>query len=499
MAQLVPDDQTMQPQAGGFSAEQFASNIFPEVEPTELGGMIQKARASGMDDWQIGADAVADRKEAELGRYSTRVKEIEQQFGADERAKVEATQAQKQKSARLFQLLGALNGALAGQNGQQLGQYLDQWNAEIKDDTVGKFERGRKQAYEGLGKEAEAAQLDRREVMQGREDKAYGRAQGLEAQDDDPNSTISRQYQDLGRELGLDKQMKVPLESLSATQLKPLLDPAAKLYQLKNPRTSGLQYGPNDAAYLAEVQNQIIGLVPLGTPIDTEGVSPRALQQGGQLLGAGVGRRNTETRSKRLRGKPLEQMNDATAVMKNVDSIGADLPGWDTGLLKNKVDLVKWYAGLDDPQRAAMRTRLGMNLASYIRAISGLSTTEQERKFLEALVPNANDDEDTLLSKLQEFRNESVRMLGNRLQSYKNADYDVEDFDEQAGARGWLEEVATPATAPGRLPADTKGRATDKPADDMDQAARAIKAAHKAGEITREEALRRLEALESGQ
>lgn len=360
----------------------------------------------------------------------------------------EAQRAAEAEAARRKQMIdagGALQQFFAGKAGRpgSADAGLEQLRKRADEETTGAFAERKAGALRDV--EGAEKQLDR---VRSRtiEDTGFER-EGVEHEgDNDPGSELSGMARAAVLKLGA----KVP-ETASYAQIKKVAPWLVD--QLKSQkREGGNDWGPNDGPYLSLVGQIAGGLAPRDTPLPTEGVSPRALAAGMQRLGARLGGDRSETNRRRLRSKPLEDLTGQMGVMRDLDALGADAPNWDTGLLKNKSDLGLWYGGLDSPQKAAMRSRLKGNLTNYIKSASGLAVTDAERKDLATVMPNENDDEDTLVAKWAEARNMTARQLENRITTSRLSDYNVDEYEELAREKGWWGQVATPAST---VPAGT--------------------------------------------
>lgn len=389
----------------------------PETLPTELSPeqtIDARLKDAAGQDYSLGArKAVADR-------------EAERQGGL---------------MLKLGAGLGGIGDVIAGDKPNLTGR-LEDAKARIAAEETGKFDTGRKQALEQVG--LENAELARQRKLTS-EDAEFN-------PEHDPASDISRLARDQVAKLGLPVTERNTYEQIAKVYpfLKDSLLAEARKFQAQ------AGYGPADINLLRAGVDTAQGLRPLDQPLPTEGAGGKALTAVLGPVGAARGRENTEVRSRRLKGKQLTDVTTATGVLRNVDSIFSDVPGWNTGFLSNRVDLAKWYAGLDDPKKAAIRSRLTANLADYTRAMSGLAVTEEEAKRLANVAPTAEDSPDTLFAKLSEFRNLASRNLNNQLQSYRNVS-DVEPWEEMATENGWTGQISTPASNPNAAPAPSLG------------------------------------------
>jgi hypothetical protein len=335
---------------------------------------------------------------------------------------------------------------------------LDRQRAQIDEDTTGRFDKAKELVLRDMAASDKLEDRERLRTIQGREDAAYGRGEEdrLKAADpNDPRASDAREMINFVRKkLGLTDSR---LDGLGIDQLSkhPMYNKAVELWEkekMANRPVSMGGYLPGDDKAMAQGVRMAQGLEPVESELPLEGRSPKALQQLGTMVGAAHGRQNTEVQRHRLGGKELENVRGTMTVLNNLEGIGKNLPGWDTGLVKNKADLLKWYGGFDDPQKAAIRTQLGLNLADYIKSISGAAVNENERHFLEGLTPGPNDDEDTLFSKMEAFRNYNEDKLNTMLETYgKVGDKNVSGVApamESLGIGGAPKAAPAPVAAP---------------------------------------------------
>lgn len=363
------------------------------------------------------------------------LKKYGQDFSPEARAAVEA-KANQQKNS-----FGVVGGGLLSALGNVIGgnkpdfSPLEKRRAQIDAETTGEFDKKREQAVKDylLGNAMEDRGFKNKvaETTFGDSQTDRTREKGFEAQSDDPNSPESQELQNFYMEVRkTDNLGGVNIHKIPATQLRPLLDQAIKMRQATRPAAMG-GYGPDDAAVLQAGARIAQGLVPVTEDVDLSKASPKASQQFGTLAGAARGRENTQQRFKTLRGKDLADLRNIAGVLAQTDAIGEGLPGWDTGFVKNRADMLKWYGGWDDPTKAKIRSQLGLNLAEYIKSISGTAVNPDERKFLTSVTPNADDDEDTLFAKLETFRDYNETKLNNFLNVTGDVgQYNVPSFEE---------------------------------------------------------------------
>lgn len=317
-------------------------------------------------------------------------------------------------------------------------------NAAIDDETVGAYGRQQDSVFKTLAGDNMLEDRSRMRVKQSREDEEY-------AEDNDSASELSA----LAREAAKKSGFSAP-DSASYTGIKKVypflggyLDEQRARIQAQRQQQATNPYDAKVAAAAARIAQ---GLDPIDTQIpDLERASPDIVTKVMQGMGGALGRERTETRSRRLRGKPLEKIENATYTLRDIDDLAEDAQGWSTGLLNNRANALKWYAGLDDSTRTAVAARLNTSLANYIRSMSGLAVNEGEAARLNAQRPNPDDKFDTLMKKLEVAQQEGRRIYQSALDTYTRADYDMGNFREQAEERGWLGQTrgATAGNLPG--------------------------------------------------
>lgn len=239
------------------------------------------------------------------------------------------------------------------------------------------------------------------------------------------------------REAGMnsDLRRKEETEKLSQMQ-RNAIELAREKATLRPPPAQGrYQYGPDDGAYLAAVQDAILKGTPPPTPGPT--VTPYAVQQATMRLQADKGQRATAERFAAPRGSLFTKLDETAQANNSLDSIGEDLPNWATGVFSNKANAAAWWLAADDPARAAINTRLGMFMDSYRLTTTGQAAGDKELANIEAKVPSPNDKPATAAAKLSEFQRYFRMKLAQHLKSGKNSKYDVSRWEQQAAERGW--------------------------------------------------------------
>lgn len=127
--------------------------------------------------------------------------------------------------------------------------------------------------------------------------------------------------------------------------------------------------------------------------------------------------------------KELDTFGDALSLAR---TIKAGKEGIDTGpfaALRNS-----WASrlGVDDPQTSAFYASARDELATYIRSISGMATTDKERAFLSTIVPSPKDADSVFVSKLDRFIAKSQEMKDRRLRTLRAQGRDVSPYLDAA-------------------------------------------------------------------
>ncbi len=410
-------------------------------------------------------------EEPEDDKYNIHA-QILKRFGKDispeARAKVAEAAASKKKWLALPALVSGIGQAYAGSANPNLKAVTDK-AAQIDDETTGQFDRDREQVVKDyvLGQKSaqDQTKFEQDNTKFGQQQTVFEQGQAERAEGRDPAAPMADDAREMiswvGNKLGIPP---TKLEGLGVEQLSkhPLYDKAVELWakeKMANRPVGMGGFGPGDAPFLEHLIGINTGQKPLEIP-PTDGVSPKALAAGVTATGAARGRANTDSRFRTLRGKELEDFQGLTVALGNLDKIGANLPGWDTGFVKNKANRLAWYAGMDSPQRAKINTQLGINLAEYIKSVSGTAASDNERAYLEAIAPNASDDEDTLFAKMEGFQDFLEGKLETTIKADKSVGgYNMDGAMQMAQDRGWLKPAG--AFAPPQTAAPTDRSVSD--------------------------------------
>lgn len=368
-----------------------------------------------------------------------------ERFGIDispqARAAAEAQAKQRQLAAAGS---GAVQQFFAGQAGKpgSADQSIEQQREAIDADTTGAFDARRKGVIENVKLGDEQLDRARKQTIE----KTNFDNENIENDEEtNPTSELSARARDAASKLGL----KVG-DTTSYRTIKKVAPWLVDKLRIDKP-TAGNQWGPADAAYLAQVGQIAQGLSPIDTEVAADGVSPKALQLGGQMLGAARGRTNTQDRFGTLRGAPAEKIRAYENTLNHLDTMKIEVPQkGSTGFIRNKVQRALWFGGMNDPQKAAVKAQLNMLLSQYILDMSGKASNEKEAARLAESVPNADDSAETLADKMEKFQEWTKRNLTNDLDSYELDGYTgAQGHRERAAQRGWLAGAPqAPAVAP---------------------------------------------------
>jgi hypothetical protein len=149
------------------------------------------------------------------------------------------------------------------------------------------------------------------------------------------------------------------------------------------------------------------------------------------LLGAGQG---LAVEGRSLRGATRLDNKQVDSVYAVDDTIGKlreleELkPAFDTGPIAGRVAAFRQTVGMDDASRTAFKNKTQRLLASYIKNISGTAASDNERNFLQSILPNANMNDETFLLAAQDFQKELEASKERLLNTYEKQGKVVEQF-----------------------------------------------------------------------
>lgn len=146
----------------------------------------------------------------------------------------------------------------------------------------------------------------------------------------------------------------------------------------------------------------------------------------------GVSQRHRE-RFERLPAPDARIMDDRATAIGMLRSIGESIPDFDLGFFQEKADLAKWYGGLNDPQRAALRQRMHQSALSYMSAVEGGRPSDKDRDFYLGLLPGPADSNATAAAKMQSMLRVMEAGYKQRLRRYRSEGYSVEGYEGEDG------------------------------------------------------------------
>lgn len=379
-------------------------------------------------------------------------------MSAEAREKLAAEAERQKNSARVVggSLLGGLGDVIAGRRPDE--SRLQKRRDQIDEDTTGKFDKAKQLLLQDLEASNREEDRQRARVIRGREDQGYERSEGDILKNRDPNDQRATDAREMIKwasgKIGLPASN---LDNLGIEQLSkhPLYDKAAELWEkekMANRPASMGGYMPGDAdLFKALIHGNLTGEVPKPEELPTANTSPKGLAAGVTASGAMRGRTNAQERFETPRALVQKKLSDVSDVLVGLDDMGHDLPNWNPGLLRNRVDALTWYGGLNDPQKAAVRTRMSLIGDQYRRSITGQAAGEQELARIMRTVPNPDDTNETAAAKLAEFQNYFRGQFGQEVANGRASKFQMGGWEQMGGENGWLDKVEalTEKPAPG--------------------------------------------------
>lgn len=132
--------------------------------------------------------------------------------------------------------------------------------------------------------------------------------------------------------------------------------------------------------------------------------------------------------------KQLEDIASYDKVINAVDNIMADKPNFDTGRLSYGMNKVASWVGLDDAKKSAFKSSLVDQLAGYIKSISGVAVSDNERKFLSQAIPSVNDNDEQFMEKARAFKTRVQNLKKVELDVLKRGGKDISGFEDKAAS-----------------------------------------------------------------
>ncbi len=155
--------------------------------------------------------------------------------------------------------------------------------------------------------------------------------------------------------------------------------------------------------------------------IIAENASKRLEQAAEKERRLGIKQQHQIDEKAELSDKQVEEMIKLDSVLDSLNNIEQlkKIDQINTGPVAGRVAALRQSFGADDAKVSAFKAETIRTLASYIRSISGTAASDQERAVLMKALPNANDADDTFLSKLENFKKEQQRLRNLRIKSYQ--------------------------------------------------------------------------------
>jgi len=123
---------------------------------------------------------------------------------------------------------------------------------------------------------------------------------------------------------------------------------------------------------------------------------------------ADTGRKSYELRAeeaKDLSPKQFDSVTGARQALESIDKIDALFKDTSVGPIIGRVKKISEIAGLNEEAFTAISQEIAFTVQGYQKAISGLTVTEGERKFLENNLPKITDSPKVFTTKSKGFRN----------------------------------------------------------------------------------------------
>lgn len=237
------------------------------------------------------------------------------------------------------------------------------------------------------------------------------RDKDVAAQQDDPKSEISQMYR-----LALAKSIPgvdfSKLENLSANQIGKIL--------------------PGIKGVAGNELEDMIRLIRLQQGDERLGQGIRKLDQADKRAGNLEKHRDwTRIQKDELSDKQVEAIDQLDQVTGGLDEMEELKPAFDTGPIAGRVMAWRQSFGNDDAKTTAFKAKIGRQLANYVRSMSGLAVTDQERQFLSTLVPSERDQDESFFTKLNDMRDESMRIRSRKLENFRRQGKNPDQFIEK--------------------------------------------------------------------
>lgn len=144
----------------GVDIGDFASSLFPDADPDQVKSRASDGLSKGMTESDVAKDAVDDAKEGVIQSYAQRLADIESKYGAEPQAAAEAKAQEQIRGQKMMRILAGITSGIAGQNPESFRKSLESWNAEARR-PVEELRKNRETAIQGLGLQQKMEGLDR--------------------------------------------------------------------------------------------------------------------------------------------------------------------------------------------------------------------------------------------------------------------------------------------------------------------------------------------------
>jgi len=261
---------------------------------------------------------------------------------------------------------------------------------------------------------------------------------GIEALEKTAGQPVSN-YQKLQK--NVEDVAKLDKLKMEMANEKSLNDPNSMISQLsRNTMNSlGIQIPEGVSAGILKQSGVSIGSL-LGIKESIEGRKEIAKIYGAQKADA---KKETDDlkreKMERLSDKQVENVTGINKAISHIESIIGDKPKFETGPKADLRNKAAHTIGKDDPEISAFRSRVGEQLATYIKSISGAAVSEPEAQRLIANMPTMYDSDEVFMAKAK-------RLLEDLK---KDKEIYLKDLQTQGkktvGFQGGLDEKRSPA------------------------------------------------------
>lgn len=151
------------------------------------------------------------------------------------------------------------------------------------------------------------------------------------------------------------------------------------------------------------------------------------LAQAWKRLDQGEQNYGLRERTQGWKEKEKDELSDAQTkevialdkTMGGLDDIAELKPAFNTGPIAGRVAAFQKTVGMDEAKRTAFKQKVGRQLATYIKEISGTAASDTERAFLTGLLPNENLSDAAFLESIATFKKELANSRSRLLEGYR--------------------------------------------------------------------------------